>query len=140
MSRIFWDTNLFIYLFEDYGRLSERVVQVRKRMRERGDELITSTLTVGEILVKPAEKSEENLRRKYREVLKSQATLVSFDEEAAEHYAEIRGDGSIRPPDAMQLACAAKTKVHLFVTNDDRLSKKNIPGIQFIALLETAPI
>ena len=24
MSRIFWDTNLFIYLFEDYGELSKR--------------------------------------------------------------------------------------------------------------------
>ena len=28
MSRIFWDTNLFIYLIKDVGDLSERVVRL----------------------------------------------------------------------------------------------------------------
>ena len=55
MSRIFWDTNLFIYLLEDKGELTERVVSLRERMAERSDELLTSTLTVGEILVRPFE-------------------------------------------------------------------------------------
>ena len=55
MSRIFWDTNLFIYLIEDHGELSERVAKLRKRMIERNDDLYTSTLTLGEILVKPLE-------------------------------------------------------------------------------------
>ena len=37
MSRIFWDTNLsFIYLVEEFGDLSERVIKLRKRMIERG--------------------------------------------------------------------------------------------------------
>jgi len=54
MSRIFWDTNLFIYLLEDYGALSKRVAEVRKRMTARRDQLYTSTLSLGEILVKPA--------------------------------------------------------------------------------------
>ncbi len=52
MSRIFWDTNLFIYLFEDYGELSNRVGSLRRSMLKRGDQLVTSTLTLGEILVK----------------------------------------------------------------------------------------
>jgi predicted nucleic acid-binding protein len=140
MSRIFWDTNLFIYLFEDSGRFSQRVAEMRKRMRERGDELITSTLTLGEILVKPMEDSDEALRRTYRDAILTQAQVVAFDEEVAEHYALIRTDRSIRPPDAIQLACARKAKVHLFVTNDEKLSKKNIPGVQFIATLESAPL
>ena len=50
MSRIFWDTNLFVYLLEDKGELTERVVALRERMVERSDELLTSTLTLGEIL------------------------------------------------------------------------------------------
>jgi hypothetical protein len=47
--------NLFIYLFEDYGELSERVATLRGRMLARNDQLYTSTLTLGELLVKPME-------------------------------------------------------------------------------------
>ena len=63
MSRIFWDTNLFIYLIEGFGGLSERVITLRKRMIERGDELYTSALTVGEILIKPLEAGDEVVDR-----------------------------------------------------------------------------
>lgn len=140
MARVFWDTNLFIYLFEDYGQLSERVAEVRTRMRERGDELITSTLTLGEILVKPKEKSDAGLEKLYREVLTSQALVIPFDQEIAEHYAEIRCDRSIRAPDAIQLACAVKARVDLFLTNDRSLASKKVPGIHFIASLDRSPL
>ena len=53
MSRVFWDTNLFVYLLEDKGELTDAVVSLRERMVERSDELLTSSLTLGEILVKP---------------------------------------------------------------------------------------
>jgi hypothetical protein len=65
----FWDTNLFIYLIEDFGDLSERVVGLRKRMVERGDELYTSALTLGEILIKPLEAGNEVLARRYESAL-----------------------------------------------------------------------
>jgi len=39
-------------------------------------------------------------------------------------------------PDAIQLACAAAA--HLFITNDDRLSRKQVPGVKFIASLDQA--
>ena len=55
MSRVFWDTNLFIYLMEGSGERTRTVVSLRERMLARGDELYTSALTLGEILVKPAE-------------------------------------------------------------------------------------
>jgi len=38
VSRIFWDTTLFIYLIQDFADLSERVVSPCNRMIERGDE------------------------------------------------------------------------------------------------------
>lgn len=43
MSRIFWDTNLLIYLFEDYGEPSERVATLRGRMLARNDQLYTES-------------------------------------------------------------------------------------------------
>ena len=65
MSRIFWDTNLFIYLLEDKGQFTEQVVSLRERMIERQDQLLTSALTLGEILVKPLEAGDRELMRHY---------------------------------------------------------------------------
>lgn len=138
MSKIFWDTNLFIYLFEDYGELSERVAALRRRMLERKDRLYASTLTLGEVLVKPVEGGNDALRQAYEQALCTAAVLVPFSIDAARIYAEIRRDRSIRPPDAIQLACAAHAGVDLFLTNDERLGNKTIEGVHFIQPLARA--
>lgn len=138
MSRIFWDTNLFIYLIEEFGDLSERVISLRKRMVERRDELYTSALTLGEILIKPLEAGDEVLARRYEAALLQGAVVIPFDVEPAQLYATIRKDRTIRPPDAIQLACAAHARVDLFITNDERLSIKSIPRIQFVSSLQRA--
>ena len=140
MSRIFWDTNLFIYLIEGSGETADRVAQLRRRMLERGDDLFTSALTLGEVLVKPSEHSDEDLVRTYADAISRSAQVVAFDSPAAQLYARIRVDRSIRPPDAIQLACAGRVQADLFVTNDDRLSRKTAPGIEFITSLERAPL
>lgn len=138
MSRIFWDTNLFIYLIEDFRDSSERVTVLRRRMLERGDELYTSALTLGEILIKPMEAGNESLARRYESVLLQGAVIIPFDVEPARLYASIRRDRTIRPPDAIQLACAAHARVDLFITNDERLSTKSIPHIHFVSSLQRA--
>lgn len=138
VSRIFWDTNLFIYLFEDQGAQSQRVAALRERMLQRNDQLCTSTLTLGEVLVKPLEQGDEALRYRYEEALSQAVVLIPFDKAAATAYAAIRRDRTIRPPDAIQLACAAQARVDLFITNDDRLSRCTVPGIHFISSLERA--
>jgi predicted nucleic acid-binding protein len=138
MSRIFWDTNLFIYLIEGSGRQCEMVASLVERMNERGDQLYTSVLTLGEVLVKPIEKRSADLRKAYEELLAANCVLIAFDKNAARHYAEVRQDRTIRPPDAIQLSCAGSSGIDLFITNDDRLSRKVIDGIQFITSLENA--
>jgi predicted nucleic acid-binding protein len=140
MSRIFWDTNLFIYLFEGYGQFSLRVQSLRKRMLERGDQLLTSTLTLGELLVKPMDMRDAELCKKYEEAIAKSAIIVSFENKAAVQYARIRRDRTIRPPDAIQLACASVAQTDLFITNDGRLHSKRIDGIQFIVSLDAAPL
>ena len=137
MSRVFWDTNLFVYLVEGHAR-AERVVALRQRMIEREDELLTSALTLGEVLVKPLEAGDRRLRQRYEHAITTGATVLPFDANAAPRFAEIRRDRSIRAPDAIQLACASVAEVDLFITNDDRLSRKNVRGIQFIQRLDGA--
>jgi predicted nucleic acid-binding protein len=138
VSRVFWDTNLFIYLFEGSGERAERVASLRQRMLERNDELFTSTLTLGELLVKPLERGEELLVERYETTLTQTVVLIPFDREAARVYALIRQERAVRAPDALQLACAAVARSDLFITNDERLSRFTIPGIQFVVSLERA--
>jgi predicted nucleic acid-binding protein len=107
-------------------------------MLERGDLLFTSALTLGEILVKPVAAGEVDLAREIRAAITSSASIVALDVEAAEHYADIRVDRAVRAPDAIQLACAARAGIDLFVTNDERLSRRVVRGIEFITSLERA--
>jgi predicted nucleic acid-binding protein len=138
LSRIFWDSNIFIYLLEDYGPLSHKVAEVRQRMLERNDQLVTSTFTLGEILVKPMELGNHILRRKYETVIPAMSTMITLDIETAKIYASLRQDRTLKSPDAIQLACAAHARVDLFITNDDHLAGKIVPGIQFIVSIEKA--
>src|SRR5581483_1396934 len=140
VSRIFWDTNLFIYLFEEYNELSKKTLELRSNMLKRGDQLLTSTLTLGESLVKPSERNDTALSKKYEDALSSTSLLLPFDVTAAKIYASLRCNRSLRAPDAIQLACAASAGVDLFVTNDGRLQGTPVNGIQFIVPLDRVPI
>lgn len=140
MSRVFWDTNLFIYLFENYGPSSQATAALRARMLARRDQLLTSTFTLGEILVKPLEMNDHALCAKYERALAASAITLAFDLKAARVYASLRTDRALRAPDAIQLACAASAGVDLFVTNDARLQSKQVTGIQFIVSLDRVPI
>jgi len=141
LANIFWDTNLFIYLLEDSPVFGAAVKGLRRRMIHRNDHLFTSAMTVGEILVKPFAARNAALADRYRKFFASSYLTVSaFDFGAAEAYARIRQDRTIQPADAIQLACAASAKADLFITNDDRLSQKNIVGINFVASLSRAPL
>ena len=69
-------------------------------------------------------------------LLGSSVRMVDFDAAAARIYAELRAELKVKAPDAIQLACAAAAKTDLFITNDDRLTRLVVPGIQFITSLE----
>ena len=139
MRKIFFDTNLFIYLLEDSGKRGQLVAEIVERISKRKDQLLTSTLTLAEVLVKPLSVKDVAWANQYEKLLDGQGvSLLAFDRAAARAYAEIRQDKTIKPPDGIQLACAASAGCDLFITNDDRLSKKIVPGIHFIASLDRA--
>ena len=138
MSRIYWDTMLFIYWLENNPQFAKRVGAIRTRMEERGDHLITGAFTFGEILAGPyrigAVKIADESKRLLRSVV---SEVVPFTIETADHYARIRGALRLPPADAIHLACAAQAGADLFLTNDKNLIGKIVPGIHFIASLET---
>src|SRR3990172_855468 len=136
MSRVFWDTDIFIHLLEGHGALFEQVTTLRRAMLVRGDQLFTSALTLGEVLVKPLERGETALAGTYQRVITSSCVMIDFDVRAAKRFASLRCDRTLRAPDAIQLACASVAGVDLFLTQDARLHGKQIGGIQFIVPVE----
>ncbi len=140
MSRIFFDTNVFIYLFEDYEPFSSMVDACWRRMIQRGDKLITSAMTLGELLVKPTKLGAASLIEQYDRIIRSRAQVINFDSSVAWRYASLRATHTLHNADAIQLACAAHYGVDLFITNDKDLHKLDVPGIGFIAPLEKVPL
>jgi predicted nucleic acid-binding protein len=140
MARVFWDTNLFIYLFEKNAEWSPRVIELRRRMLARGDELLTSYLTVGEVITKPKQLNNAMLERSYLDFFSGGSVeLVAFSLDAAQRYGDIRSRERIRPADAIQLACASAARTDLFVTNDNRLSGLVVSGVTFVTGIERVP-
>ena len=138
MTRFFWDTNLFIYRWDTNSVLFTPVRTLHNRMIANNTALVTSTLVLGELQVGPGKTGDSALALRYKTALSQLATVVSFDEAAADNYTYVRQNTKAKGPDAIHLACAAAHGVDLFITNDDKLQGLRIPGIQFVVSIQTA--
>lgn len=135
--RIFWDTNLFIYLWED-SPARARMEALVAWQDLRSAEVVTSTLTLGELLVRPMQRRREDLVAHYSAAFE-QMQLIEFDRAAAFRFAQLRSSHpALSAPNAVQLACASTAGVDLFVTNDCRLSRLEVAGIGMIRALAEA--
>jgi predicted nucleic acid-binding protein len=129
---------LFVYWLEDHPRYAKRVRHILSKMKERQDQLCTSSFTVGEILVGPYKVGASETTRQIREVFKAPfVEVIPYTIETADLYAGIRAQHGVSPADSIHLACAAQARIDLFLTNDAALVGKVIPGIQFIAGLDS---
>lgn len=141
MSRIFLDTNFFIYLIEGASPQAARARYLIRAFATRRDEILTSVMSLGEVLVAPFSKGDVALAQRYRRIFHGPGiTVLPFLEPAAEAFARIRMQRAIKPPDAIQLATAGTAGCDLFLTNDERLTGVTVPGVHFITSFEKAPI
>lgn len=132
--KIFWDTNLFIYLWERHGYALE--MDALCEWIEPGKHtIVTSSLTLGEILVQPISLGREETADQYRRGFTG-LEIVPFDVKAADMFARLRArEPGLRPPDAIQLACAITGRCDVFLTNDDRLVGVEVSdGLKVLAL------
>lgn len=137
MSRIYWDTMLFIYMLEGNADFGPRVLQISEEMSRRGDTLCTSVFTVGEVLIGPQKLRATKAISQVKDYFeRGDVELIPFTTKTAQTYAQIRAENPVQPADAIHLASAAEARSNLFFTNDRRLQRLQIPGIQFIAGLD----
>lgn len=95
--------------------------------------VVTSTLTLLEVLVHPLRKGNHDLAAEYKEILlNSKLITMEISSTIAEQAARLRAVHNIRTPDAIQIGSALNAGASHFITNDIRLPQ--IPGIQIITL------
>jgi predicted nucleic acid-binding protein len=121
VRRFFWDTNLFIYQIEENPLWEHKVTALITYQEQQGISLMTSALTLGEVLVKPTREQRQDLILAYETVF-SDITCLPIGPEVARHFALLRAHHGLKSPDALQLASAIVGKADAFITNDERLS------------------
>ncbi|MGH9488270.1 MAG: type II toxin-antitoxin system VapC family toxin [Terriglobales bacterium] len=137
MIRVYWDTMLFAYWLEDSAEFRERVGQIHRAMQQRGQRLCASVFTLCELLVSPRRRQDGVATQRLQAFFaSSELDLLSLAPAAAPHFAAARCAGA-STGDAVHLAIAAAAGVDLFLTNDRRLQKLHVPGIAFIAGLDS---
>lgn len=127
------DTAPLIYFIEEDPAYIETVRLFFEAM-DRGEFLVvTSTVTLLEVLVHPLRSNNRELATEYRDVLlNSKLMTLEVSSAIAEQAAQLRAAHNIRTPDAIQVSAALNAGATHFFTNDVRLPE--IPSIQILSL------
>lgn len=127
------DTAPLIYFIEENPNYLEAVRLFFEAM-DRGDfAVVTSTVTLLEVLVHPLRINNIELAAEYRDILlNSRLMTLEVSNTIAEQAARLRATHKIRTPDAIQISTALNAGASHFFTNDVRLPA--IPSIQIISL------
>ena len=140
MSRVYWDSMLFIYLIEANPQYAPRVKAIYEEMLRRRDTLCTSVFTLGEVLTGPRKVGAHAVVDRVRQFFLNDANLqlLPFTIETSDRYSVIRATTGAKSADAIHLASAADAGVELLITHDKTLQRLTIPGIHFITGLDTS--
>ena len=128
------DTAVFIYFIEEHPAHLATIAPLFTLADAGERDLVTSGLTLLEVLVVPHRKGKAALADRYEALLTRSRglRLVEPDLKQLRVAAAIRAAHAVRTPDALQLAAALTTGCTAFVTNDRRLP--DLPGLEILQL------
>ena len=118
MLRYMLDTNICIYVIKN------RPPEVRQIFNERSEHICVSSITVAELLygAEKSQRREQNLA--VVESFTAHMSVLSFDENAAGHYGNIRADlerkGTPIGPYDLMIAEHARSEGYALITNNAR--------------------
>src|ERR1700739_3096765 len=128
------DTAPLIYFIEKHPTYLPLLLPFFESV-ERGEiQVVTSTLTLTEVLVHPYRNGNPDLAERYFQILlhARHLRMVALSPAIAAEAARVRADFQVKTPDAIQLATAKEGGATSFVTNDAELA--SIPGLRLIVL------
>jgi predicted nucleic acid-binding protein len=128
------DTPIVIYFVERNERYADAIRPLFEEA-DRGDRrLVTSAITLLEVLVVPYRAGDATMARRYERFLGGSRglTLVDLERPVLRAAAHLRATRGIRTPDAIQLAAGLSEQCTSFLTNDRRLA--SFPGLPVLQL------
>ena len=128
------DTVVFIYFIEEHVQFLPVLEPLFKEVAGGRRELVTSALTLLEVLVVPYRSGDLLLAGRY-EALLTQSRGVRVAEISREHLraaAQLRAATGVKTPDSLQLVAALAAGCSTFLTNDRDLP--NIPSLRILQL------
>ena len=130
------DTSLFIYFIEENPYYVRPLKDFFQKNKEGENKIVTSTITLLELLVKPLKQSRDDLVDEYKKIFEESENieLINLNPEISEISAKIRAKNGIRIPDAVQIGTSIYSHANFFLTNDKRL--KSIENISIVILDE----
>ncbi|MEG3933001.1 MULTISPECIES: PIN domain-containing protein [unclassified Microcoleus] len=128
------DTAPLIYFMEQNPKYLEMMLLFFKSFNRGDFRIVTSTVTLVEVLVHPLRQKNTALAQEYREILMNQEslTVVELTPDIAETAAQLRATYNLRSPDSIQMATAIREGASFFLTNDARLP--SLPGLTVLVL------
>ena len=128
------DSAPLIYFIEQNPAYLE-MVRFFFRALDRGEfRVVTSVLTLSEVLVYPLRQGNAALAQEYLDILFYQQGLSTIEvtSDIAQAAAQLRAVHNLRTPDAVQMATAIHGGASFFLTNDARLP--SLPGLTVLVL------
>jgi predicted nucleic acid-binding protein len=124
------DTAVFIYFIEEDPRFLPLIEPLFQEADRGARELVTSAITLLEVLVVPYRAGNRLLADRYEALLTRSrgVRVVDLTRDQLRAAAQLRATTGVKTPDALQLAAAIGTDCHAFLTNDRRLP--SIPGLR----------
>jgi predicted nucleic acid-binding protein len=132
------DTAAFIYWIEESLDYLELIAPVFRAADAGEIEIVSSALSLLEVLVVPYRAGHLDLAGRYEALLTRSRgiRLIEIDRAQLRGAAQLRARHGIRTPDALQLAAALTARCPVFVTNDRRLPA--IAGLRMLQLCDYA--
>ena len=127
-KRIFLDTAPLIYYIEERKENIEILDPLFDINISGYTEFITSTLTLLEVLVLPIRLKRQDLVDQYEIILTQSDSIdiIDLNTEISRLAANIRADYNYKTPDSIQLATAINYNSNYFLTNDKKLTHKDL--------------
>ena len=128
------DTAIFIYFIEEDERFLAAIMPLFEAAHAGKFELVTSALTLLEVLVVPYRSGNIELAERYEAALtrSSGVRMVDLTRNHLRMAAQLRAATGVGTPDALQLAASLASGCSAFLTNDRRLPA--VPGLPIIQL------
>ncbi|RJP27760.1 MAG: PIN domain-containing protein [Candidatus Omnitrophota bacterium] len=133
-KRIYLDTNIFVYLFEEFAPYVSLLRPLIEQIENGDFHSVTSELTLAESLVKPIQDNNTTWQEVYKQGIQTSPTLsvCPINREILIKAANIRAQHIVKLPDAIHMATAVLSGCETFLTNDRQI--KSIDGMKAVYL------